>query len=77
MMMVSHSGKAGVWLSFSMGHLGFRGSVPCMVQEFMSNAASAEGKEIVFLTFRRRESNAVVDLHSLSMLVGKFPNMMR
>lgn len=49
MMMVSHSGKAGVWFSFSTGHLGFRGSVPFMVQEFMSNAVSTEGKEIVFL----------------------------
>lgn len=48
MMMVSHSGKAGVWFAFSTGHLGFRGSVPFMLQESMSNAASAEGKESVF-----------------------------
>lgn len=40
--MVSHSGKAGVWLSFSTGHLGFRGSLPLMVQEFMSKSVSAE-----------------------------------
>lgn len=45
--MVSHSGKAGVWFSFSTGHMGFRGSVPFMLQESMSNAASAEGKDSV------------------------------
>ncbi|TNN53992.1 hypothetical protein EYF80_035816 [Liparis tanakae] len=44
MVMVSHSGKAGVWFSFSTGHLGFRGSLPVMLQEFKSNAASAQGE---------------------------------
>ena len=47
--MVSHSGKAGVWFAFSTGHLGFSWSVPSMVQDSMSNAASAEGKERVFV----------------------------
>lgn len=43
-MMVSHSGKAGVWFSFRTGHFGFSRSEPSMVQESMSKAASSQRK---------------------------------
>lgn len=44
MMMVSHSGKAGIWSSFNTGHFGFRRSVPLMLHASMSNAASVGAK---------------------------------
>lgn len=56
MMMVSHSGKTGLWFSFNTGHLGFRGSVAFTLQEFMSNSVSAGRKMTSSLVMSKVEA---------------------